>query len=58
MYTEWVWTGSLLAWAHFIKLRTHEHAQKEIQDFAAMFVPTLEELYPVSWKALMKGYTP
>ena len=52
MYTEWVWTGSLLSWSHFIKLRTDSHAQKEIQDFANMFVPTLEQLFPVSWKAL------
>jgi thymidylate synthase (FAD) len=54
MYTEWHWTGSLLAWAHFIKLRTEGSAQKEIQDFAKMFVPTFEELYPTSWKALME----
>lgn len=52
MYTEWVWTGSLLSWSHFIKLRTDSHAQKEIQEFASMFVPALEQLYPVSWKAL------
>lgn len=52
--TEWHWTGSLLAWAHFIKLRTEGSAQKEIQDFAKMFVPTFEELYPTSWKALME----
>ena len=52
---EWHWTGSLLSWAHFIKLRTEEHAQKEIRDFAAMFIPTFEELYPVSWKALCEN---
>lgn len=56
MYTEWVWTGSLLSWAHFVKQRTESHAQKEIQEFASMFIPTLEEHYPVSWKALMREY--
>ena len=56
MYTEWVWTGTLLSWAHFVKQRTEEHAQKEIQEFASLFIPTLEKLYPVSWAALMKHY--
>lgn len=56
VYTEWVWTGSLLSWTHFIKQRTEDHAQKEIQEFASMFIPTLEEYYPVSWEALMREY--
>lgn len=54
--TEWVWTGSLLSWVHFIKLRTAPDAQKEIQDFAKLFMPTLEELYPVSYKALTEKW--
>jgi thymidylate synthase (FAD) len=58
MYTEWVWTGTLLAWAHFVKQRTEAHAQKEIQDFAKLFIPHLERLYPVSWEALMREYQP
>ena len=56
MYTEWVWTGTLLAWAHFVKQRTEVHAQKEIQDFAKLFIPHLERLYPVSWEALVREY--
>ena len=58
MYTEWVWTGTLLSWAHFVKQRTEGSSQKEIQEFAKMFVPHLEKLYPVSWTALMREYTP
>jgi thymidylate synthase (FAD) len=56
MYTEWVWTGSLLSWAHFVKQRTYPDAQKEIQEFASLFIPTLEGLYPHSWSALMDFY--
>jgi len=32
--TEFVWTGSLLAFIHLIKLRTDAHAQKETTDVA------------------------
>jgi thymidylate synthase (FAD) len=58
MYTEWVWTGTLLSWVHFYKQRTDSHAQKEIQEFAEMFDEPLEGLYPVSWQALKENYTP
>ena len=50
--TEWVWTGSLLAFARFYNLRTDTHAQKEIQDLAHMVGEIIEPLYPVSWNAL------
>ena len=50
--TEWVWTGSLLAFARFYNLRTDTHAQKEIQDLAQMVGEIIEPLYPVSWNAL------
>lgn len=53
MYTNWVWTGSLLAWVQMLKLRLDSHAQRETQDFAKLVVPHLEKLYPVSFKALM-----
>lgn len=32
--TEWVWTGSLAAWNHMIRLRIDSHAQLEAQVFA------------------------
>lgn len=52
--TEWVWTGSLLAFARFYNLRTDPHAQKEIQDLAKMVGEIIEPLYPVSWQALTR----
>ncbi len=52
LMTEWHWTGSLLAWAHLWNLRTEEHAQKECQDCVRLIGPTMERLFPVSWKVL------
>lgn len=52
--TNWVWTGSLVAFARIVKLRTEEHAQKEAQDLAKMIEEVVAPLYPVSWKALME----
>jgi thymidylate synthase (FAD) len=51
-YTEWYWTASLQALAHFVKLRSSSHAQKEIRDFAAAIDTCMSQLFPVSWKAL------
>tara|TARA_R100000951_G_scaffold90074_1_gene78250 strand:+ start:6906 stop:7592 length:687 start_codon:yes stop_codon:yes gene_type:complete len=34
MMTEWIWTGSLIAWARFYKLRSDSHAQKECEQYA------------------------
>lgn len=50
--TNWVWTGSLYAWARFYNLRTDPHAQKEIRNLAYMVEDVIAPLYPVSWKAL------
>lgn len=51
---KWIWTGSLLAFARFYKLRTDSHAQKEIQDLAHKVGDIMKKLYPVSWEALNK----
>lgn len=56
--TEWVWTGSLLAFARFYNLRTDPHAQKEIQTLAKMVGEIIESLYPVSWHALTSNRRP
>lgn len=53
--TEWVWTGSLYAWARFYNQRTDLHAQKEIQDLAKLVGEIIEPLYPHSWEALVRG---
>jgi len=53
MYTEFIETGSLAAYARLCSLRLDPHAQKEIQDYAQAVCSLLEPLFPVSWKALM-----
>lgn len=52
MYTTVYVTGSLLGWNHLYKQRTDPHAQLEIQEYARAIGKIMEELYPVSWKAL------
>ena len=51
--TNWIWTGSLVAFARIVKLRTEEHAQLEAQELAKKIAEVVEPLYPVSWLALM-----
>lgn len=55
MYTEFIETGSLAAYARLCKLRLDPHAQREIQEYAEMISSVLSEKFPVSWKALMHG---
>lgn len=52
---NWVWTGSLYAFANFYNQRSDSHAQKEIQDLAEEVNQIIAPLYPVSWKALTQG---
>jgi thymidylate synthase (FAD) len=52
---NWVWTGSLYAYANFYNQRSNSHAQKEIQELAAMVDEIIAPLYPVSWAALTRG---
>jgi thymidylate synthase (FAD) len=56
MYTEFMETGSLAAYARLCKLRLDPHAQREIQNFAAAICGLLEPHFPVSWEALMKDH--
>jgi len=51
--TEWIWSGSLAAWARVCKLRLDTHAQEETRLVAEMFANELEPIFPVSWAALM-----
>jgi thymidylate synthase (FAD) len=53
MYTEFVETGSLAAYARLCNLRLDPTAQKEIRDYADAVVKLLEPRFPVSWKALI-----
>lgn len=50
--TEWVWTGSLLAFARFYNLRSDKHAQKEVQEVAEKVALLMQKLFPVAWGAL------
>lgn len=52
MYTEFIETGSLAAYARLFKLRTSPDAQREIQKYAEEIGKILEAKFPVSWKAL------
>lgn len=51
-YTEWHWTGSLLGWARVWGLRVKPDAQRETKEVVEMIGPKMEELFPVSWRAL------
>jgi thymidylate synthase (FAD) len=53
MYTEFIETGSLAAYARLCALRLDPTAQKEIRDYATAVSELLETAFPVSWPALM-----
>lgn len=54
LMTEWIWSGSLYAFAKMCNLRMGEHAQKESMYVAREIHHHLWELFPVSTEALMK----
>ena len=53
MYTEFVETASLYAYARLCKLRLDPHAQKEIREYADVISKILEPLFPASWSHLL-----
>ena len=52
--TEWIWSGTLFAFAKMCKLRLDAHTQRETQEIAQLVSKHAEFLYPVSWTALME----
>jgi thymidylate synthase (FAD) len=54
MYTEFIETGSLAAYARLCSLRLDPHAQKEIRDLAHQISDLIQPIFPVSWSALVK----
>ena len=52
MYTEFIETGSLAAYARLCRLRLDPHAQREIQVYAAAVSDALAAKFPVAWAAL------
>lgn len=53
MYTEWIWTGSLQAFARVCNLRLDPHAQVECQDIAKQISDIVRPLFPISWSVLV-----
>ena len=51
-YTEFVWTGSLYAFARVYNLRIDAHAQWEVQKFAEAIGKLIAPHFPVSWQTL------
>jgi thymidylate synthase (FAD) len=52
MYTEFIETASLAAYARLWELRTDSGAQREIQEYARAIETLLLPYFPISWKAL------
>lgn len=52
VYTEWIWTGSLYAFARICQLRIKPDAQEETRIVVEQIYKIIESLFPVSWKAL------
>ena len=58
MFTEFIETGSLAAYARLCGLRLDPHAQAEIREYAGAVSEAMAEAFPVSWKALMASPLP
>jgi len=52
MFTEWIWTGSLAAFARVCKLRCANDTQAETRVIADQISVICEEHFPISWKYL------
>jgi len=55
LYTEWIWSGSLMAFSRVCKLRLDAHAQKETQEIAKQIDMYCTQIFPYSWKALQNA---
>jgi len=51
--TEWIWTGTLYAWARMCELRLDPHTQAETRVVAQAVSHEMAALFPVSWEFLM-----
>ena len=53
VFVNWVWTGSLYAFAEVYNKRAdRSHSQGEVADIADAISPIMHTLFPVSWAAL------
>ena len=55
MMTEWVWSGTLSAFADMLRLRLDPHTQYESRIVANKIYDRVEPLFPVSIKALLEN---
>jgi thymidylate synthase (FAD) len=55
LYTSFVWTCSLEAAIHFVKLRDEHTAQKEISLYASFVKRVIIEMFPVVSSVVFKG---
>jgi thymidylate synthase (FAD) len=51
--TEWYWSGSLDAFADMCRLRCKDDTQYETRLVADQISVIMEDLFPISWKALV-----
>jgi thymidylate synthase (FAD) len=55
MMTEWIWSGSLAAFARVCKLRMDPHAQAETAEVAMQIFENVPQQFEHSWQALVAG---
>lgn len=53
-YTEWYWKIDLHNLLHFLKLRSSDHAQFEIREYAKVLLDILQKWVPATYNAFMK----
>ena len=54
MMTEWIWSGTVYAFARVCNLRCKPDTQKETQDVANQIHALADEAFPYCWKYLRK----
>lgn len=54
--TEWIWSGTLSAFAKMLALRLPEDAQEETREVARYIKEEIEKIFPVSLPALLENY--
>lgn len=57
MMTEWIWSGSLYAFARVCQLRLDSHTQRDTQQVAQLISVQAKTAFPESWKVLVKHGT-
>lgn len=52
MFTQWFWTGSLMAFARICKLRCADDAQAETREIGRQIANIASRYFPAAWAAL------